>query len=908
VHLLTAQEDYDGLMEKAKGAKGNKERLDFLIAAEKVWLDSGWNIDSWDYSYLISGILFSAHAEHLSGLVDPYLPKAERATEQALAFSSRIFLTYPMVLAYNLKGDYERAGALSKTMYDECDRRQTVGWHKSMVVLFGLQHSEALINLGLFSEAITILERLINLAPSIPPEDVRYGHGSVKDPAQYVVETCLALAFAYAEVGKFESAYRYLDEAEKADEKVLMDKTFRGMDAAGHIGPLYGLDLIATRIRINTLSGKQEDLEEVLGRVEKFTKSVISTDRFDNVRFRYHLAEFYFYNGAYTQVMQNLEFSRTLLGREKTGDMMLDGKIGMLKGRTAMMLPGNLLLAIAAFESAKTDFERLDYRNGMVDALTGLAKAQLSLKNYAGAVSLLRSAVALIESNLPNASGRLKRDYAARQSDVYAILAMALVADGKHGEALLVFEQARARYLKEQLGATVTAESTKMQVQTALGVLDEKTAVVEYCVAGDDIIVWVIRKSSVKAAIISCARIVEAFKSEFPDGPALLAGEATKRISGLNRGLTIESRPGAGNAVKVSLEDCISLYVRLLGDPGTGTYSKASGFLYTALLENGMENELAKADRILFIPDSYLGMIPFETLMHDGKYLIEDFSVYYAPSLCVLSLLTERIFPIDRPNMIGFGDPTYPTGIRSGKNGPMSSAVETNRYVLDQMYDDFLNDPESKGTKQFFDTIGPFEMSPLPGTKAELTAIKKLYPTTRTVYGIDVSKNNFITLAGKSTHFRYIHLAAHGISFADYPELSALVLSSRLDQELDEDSYLTAKEVGGMNLKADLVTLSACETGLGRVFKGEGIVGLTYAFLAGGANSVAASLWSVSDEVTAAFMESFYLSLKSGNGDFATSLAGTKKDFIAGTKYGIKYEHPFYWAPFVLYGKKGELK
>ena len=115
-----------------------------------------------------------------------------------------------------------------------------------------------------------------------------------------------------------------------------------------------------------------------------------------------------------------------------------------------------------------------------------------------------------------------------------------------------------------------------------------------------------------------------------------------------------------------------------------------------------------------------------------------------------------------------------------------------------------------------------------------------------------------------------------------------------------EDGLLQVYEIMSLQVRADLVILSACETGLGRERQGEGLIGLTQAFLHAGAASVIVSLWKVDDGSTADFMIGFHRYLTSGKLDQAQSLRKARLDLIAG---GKGFGHPHYWAPFVLVGR-----
>jgi CHAT domain-containing protein len=102
-----------------------------------------------------------------------------------------------------------------------------------------------------------------------------------------------------------------------------------------------------------------------------------------------------------------------------------------------------------------------------------------------------------------------------------------------------------------------------------------------------------------------------------------------------------------------------------------------------------------------------------------------------------------------------------------------------------------------------------------------------------------------------------------------------------------------------LNIEADFVNLSACETGLGKIYGGEGVVGLTQAFLIAGANGLSVSLWQVSDESTMRFMTGLYKTVRERGMDFHRAMTEMKRLFIKDTEHS----HPFYWAPFVYYGR-----
>ena len=147
------------------------------------------------------------------------------------------------------------------------------------------------------------------------------------------------------------------------------------------------------------------------------------------------------------------------------------------------------------------------------------------------------------------------------------------------------------------------------------------------------------------------------------------------------------------------------------------------------------------------------------------------------------------------------------------------------------------------------------------------------------------------------SNIRYLHFAAHGVIDEDNPMRSGIVLS-RVAQS-NEDGTLQMNEVMRLKLGAEVVTLSACRTGLGKVMNGEGVIGLTRAFQYAGAKDVVVSLWNVNDVATSELMKAFYQNLTRGlRKDEA--LRQAKLQFLHGARG--TWKHPYFWAPFVLNG------
>ncbi|HEX7183893.1 MAG TPA: CHAT domain-containing tetratricopeptide repeat protein [Thermoanaerobaculia bacterium] len=326
-----------------------------------------------------------------------------------------------------------------------------------------------------------------------------------------------------------------------------------------------------------------------------------------------------------------------------------------------------------------------------------------------------------------------------------------------------------------------------------------------------------------------------------------------------------------------------------LGKPGRrsyGAYLEAASELYRELISPA-EGLLAGKPRLIVSPDGPLHFLSFEALLtgdsREGEglyeglpYLIRERSVTYVPSASVLAELArprerDSASPGEHKLFVGFADPFWP----AKEEGTASQAAQTRSFVL----------------------AGLPEMRRLAQSRHEVDEIARLYPEGASQLYVDraateenVKRNDLLKSA------RRIHFATHGFLNERQPELSGLALT--FDGDPREDGLLQVYEIFNLELDADLVVLSACDTGLGQRVSGEGLVGVTRALLYAGARSVVVSLWQVDDASTAELMVDFYRHLDR-DPDKAESLRRSKLEMI---RQG-RYAHPYYWAPFILIGE-----
>jgi CHAT domain-containing protein len=192
-----------------------------------------------------------------------------------------------------------------------------------------------------------------------------------------------------------------------------------------------------------------------------------------------------------------------------------------------------------------------------------------------------------------------------------------------------------------------------------------------------------------------------------------------------------------------------------------------------------------------------------------------------------------------------------------------------------------------------------FRFSRLPNTRREVETIAKQFEPGRRRVRLGAEATEASLKADRLVDYRRIHLAAHAALDERLPTRSGVVLTLKHPGASTEDGVLRLEEIAALRLDADLVVLSACQTGLGAHRKGEGLFGLSRAFLQAGARRVVMTLWEVNDAATADLMSDLYRHLASGL-PAATAVREAKLSMLRSDR--LPYRHPYYWAPFALTG------
>jgi CHAT domain-containing protein len=194
---------------------------------------------------------------------------------------------------------------------------------------------------------------------------------------------------------------------------------------------------------------------------------------------------------------------------------------------------------------------------------------------------------------------------------------------------------------------------------------------------------------------------------------------------------------------------------------------------------------------------------------------------------------------------------------------------------------------------------GTLRLPRLPFTRREADAIMAVTPDGMGLKALDFNASWAMATSPELAQYRIVHFATHGLLDSRRPELSGLVLSLVDKEGRPQDGFLQLQDIYNMNLRADLVVLSSCETGLGKEVNGEGLIGLTRGFMYAGATRVVSTLWEVNDLATAKLMQAFYTSLKQPGKRPAQSLREAQLSLLRQRRWSA----PYYWAGFTIQGE-----
>lgn len=532
---------------------------------------------------------------------------------------------------------------------------------------------------------------------------------------------------------------------------------------------------------------------------------------------------------------------------------------------------GQLQQAVDEYQAAQTLQEQLRDPELGWRILYGRGQALAAQEKTDDALNAYKEAIRIIEQTRSDiAEERFRAGYIEDRYQVYVTLVELLLRLHKPDDALFYSEKLRARAYFDQLGSSTpgVGDPTSQQrirelgeeIQTLRRAVEKEystpqnerhsqalelfstellRAENEYQALLDDSLNSAAGSSVGRVEVIPSTAEIQRL---LPRHAALIEYVVGKQSVSI---LLVTPDSVVGIAVGISSEN-LSSRTELLRDLIT---EKSPDWIHPAralrkALVDPLETAgyLSQVREILIVPDGVLNYVPFAVLpTKNHVFLGDEFTIAYLPTAAAL-----------------------------------------------------VRKPKSSGGKTLL-AMAPSDAH-LPNAPAEVRGIGQIFgPGSRIVVGKGATKTLFKQIAAD---YDYLHLATHGSLNRNAPWLSAL----ELEPDNHNDGRLELYEIAGMKLHARLVTLSACETGLGRGYftetpAGDEFVGLTRAFLGAGGQNVLASLWAVNDQSTRELMLKFYRHLLANNG--AEALAKAQLELRRGD---ARYRHPYYWAAFVIAG------
>ena len=310
--------------------------------------------------------------------------------------------------------------------------------------------------------------------------------------------------------------------------------------------------------------------------------------------------------------------------------------------------------------------------------------------------------------------------------------------------------------------------------------------------------------------------------------------------------------------------------------------------------------------RLVVIADGALQYVPFAALSVDrvDRPLLVDHEIVSLPSASSLAVQRQSLAS-RRPAPKGIAviaDPVFSTNdarfkIVSRVQEPVKAPVK------DPVKEKPISTPAATSDTRIIEHLsggqaGQLAIRRLPFTRQEADQILAIAPAGANFKALDFRANRLVATSGELSQYRYVHFATHGYLDTTRANLSAIVLSMVDEQGKPQDGFLRTHDIYNLKLPAELVVLSACETGLGKDVTGEGLEGLTRGFMYAGARRVIVSLWNVNDKATAALMQRLYAGMLRSNKTPAAALRAAQIEMLRMRPW----QSPYFWAAFVVQG------
>ena len=421
--------------------------------------------------------------------------------------------------------------------------------------------------------------------------------------------------------------------------------------------------------------------------------------------------------------------------------------------------------------------------------------------------------------------------------------------------------KAQIRSSSPRYAALTQPQSLTLAQQQQL--LDNDTLVLEYSLGEERSYLWAVSKTNIKSYELPKRAEIETIAKQFN---GLLKRDNYRLDSTIST--SVVSIPGSLPNVEVARK-------------------------LSQILLQPVAKELGNK-RLVIVSDGALQYLPFAALPNPNNQtpktqstpLLIEHEIVNLPSVSTLAVLRKEVNNRQpAPKAIAIlADPVFMSNDPRLKSPQQQAVDKRNVNELD-----LSSSARSSGVK--------FER--LEFTRTEADRISALFPDALRKEAFDFDASRAIAISPELSQYRIVHFATHGILNSTQPELSGVVLSLFDNKGMPQNGFLRLNDIFNLNLPAELIVLSACETGLGKEIKGEGLVGLTRGFMYAGSPRVVVSLWSVNDEATSELMTKFYQKMLQDKLKPAAALRSAQIEMLKNKNFAA----PYYWAAFTLQGE-----
>jgi CHAT domain-containing protein len=511
-------------------------------------------------------------------------------------------------------------------------------------------------------------------------------------------------------------------------------------------------------------------------------------------------------------------------------------------------------------------------------------------------LDMLSEVNAQITEGVPPELLKRKQDNLDRQQEIAEVLTgVSLAADQKQKPSQMDSDLEKLQTEFDEIENQIRTASpryaalTGAQPQTLADVqqkvLDDGTVLLEYALGNDNSYLFVVGKASFALFKLPSRSNLDKLAMDFR--AQLIPPKLQRRIVGID---VADEQRGFGLATGPS--------------ENLTAFAAASNALYKAAVEPAAT--VFGDKRLLIVADGALNYVPFEALVKNTEgaeyaalnYLVKTNEIVYSPSASVVAAIrgsspTVREGAASGRRTLILADPIFSADDPRVRFGGLQVTADSRGLGLG--LESAINDVTDSAPP-----AGGLRLARLVGTRTEAEEIGKIAKANggQPDLWIDLNASEDNVRSRDMNNYRVIHVATHGLLDAQRPQFTGVVLS--LVGNKANDGFLRTDEIFNLRMNPSLVMLSACETGLGKEKRGEGVIGLTRAFMYAGAPTVGVSLWSVADKSTAELMTDFY---KRYLGATPVPASSAMRDAQLAMITGKKYSAPFYWAPFVLVGE-----